>query len=139
MAPHRIVTLVVALALVLSGTHAGAQVACTATVMLDEPVTWLTLSLQVGYTQPAIEFDGSGAGVLCTNRATGVSTFNDDDAGLLTAELTAAGASTGPEALFDCSFTAITEPAPGDFAAAVVEAIDPLLQSIAPLPSVALS
>jgi len=118
---------------------AGAQVSCTVTLQLDDAVAWGALQFDVAYTQPGVDIDGSGGAADCTNLTASVATYNDDDAGSMSAAFLSLGATSGPGDLVTCNVSATFTPMAADFAATVVSATDPLLVDIVPLPTVSVS
>jgi hypothetical protein len=138
----RIVVAAAALCAVLLGWagSAHAQIPCTVTLSMTDAVTLASLQFNVSYTRPDIEFVGTGAGVSCTNQVSGgFPSVSDDDAGnpgVLDAAYLVPTGFTGPQQLLVCDVDALVVPAPGDFTVQVVDASDPLLQPVVPLPAV---
>ncbi len=112
---------------------------------LDDAVTVGALGFDVDYTAAPGDFVGSGGdagagGTLeCSSLAAGaLATFNDDDAGTLSAGYIALGGITGPADLATCVFqqSGPTAPVAGDFTITVTDASDTSLAPISPLPTV---
>jgi len=123
---------------VFAAASANAQVHCTATLRLDDPVTLGALQFHVDYPGNT-SFDGQGSSVQCTSLTTALPNFQDDDAGRVTLAFVAFGTGVnGPADLVDCSMTnqgPITE---SDLTVTVTDASN-MNSSPAPLPSVSLS
>jgi len=117
----------------------------TVTLTLDDAVTLGALQFTVVYSTAPGEFDGSADTVSCTSplSATGAFvTWNDDDAGTnatLNFAAVALSGFTGPTTVGTCSFTATATPNAAQFVVTVVDASDPGLSPISPLPAVSVA
>jgi len=128
------------LLLALPGASLAAPgVACTATAHLDDAVAFGSLQVEVTYTPPDVSFDGSGSSVACTNLSAALGSFDDDDAGLVTAGFIAFGPASGPTDLMVCDVTAAAPITAGDLSVSIVDASDPSANPISPLPSASLN
>ncbi len=120
---------------------AAAQYDCTVTFSLDDAVTLGALSVDVDYDEAIIDFDGSGASVVCAGlNPSALGTFNEDEGtGVLSQGYLAPAGVTGPTDLAACDFVSTLPPVPGDFPATVTSATDPFLSPVNPLPTVSVT
>jgi len=114
---------------------------------LDDAVTLGALGFDVDYSGAPGDFVGSGGdpgagGTLqCTSNVAGaLASFNDDDAGKVSAAFIALAGFTGPTNVATCVFQS-TGPVPvaGDFAVAVTDASDTSLLPVTPTPTVSVA
>jgi cysteine-rich repeat protein len=118
--------------LVLAPRPSSAQVHCTATFRLASTVTLGALQLDVDYPTPAAAFDGSGTSVACTNFATALPNFLDNDAGTLALAWVAFGGSfSGPSKLATCEMTNQAAITKNDLVVTVIDASDPSSNKVA--------
>jgi len=117
----------------------------TVTFTLDDAVTLGALQFTVDYASAPGEFDGSADAVSCTSPLTATGAFvtwNDDDTGTnatLNFAAVALGGFTGPTTVGTCTFTATGSPTASQFAVTVVDASDPGLSPVNPLPAVSVA
>ena len=125
---------------VLWAADAAAQIPCTVTISMTDPVTVASLQFNVSYNRPDVEFVGTGAGVSCTNLVPGgfPSVTDDDstDPGVLDAAYLHPTGFTGTQQLLLCDIDALFVPSPADFTVQVTDASDPLFQPVVPLPTI---
>jgi hypothetical protein len=110
---------------------------------LDDAVTLGALQFAVDYSGATGEFVGAADMVACTSPLSAGGafvTFNDEDAttNLNFAAVALAGF-TGPTIVANCEWASAAAPAPGDFAISVVDASDPALNPVVPLPVVSVT
>jgi hypothetical protein len=111
---------------------------------VDDAGNYGALQYNVDYTAAPGGFNGSADMVSCTAGAAiagSIVTFNDDEGALtLRTGIISLAGFAGPANLAVCTFDSTgATPVAGDFAITVVDASDPGLNPIAPLPSVSIS
>ena len=131
----------VAFSLILCFSRGSAEAAfsCDLIVRLDSAVTFAALQLDLSYPVATVSIDGSGTSVACSSLTTALGTFDDDDAGTVNAGFVDLVGVTGPVDLMTCALTASVIPSPSDFSVTVIDASDPSLMPIVPLPSASVS
>jgi hypothetical protein len=112
-------------------------------ISLDDAVTLGALQFALDYSAAGGQFVGLAGAVSCTSplSASGAFvTFNDEDA-ITTLNMAAVALSgfAGPTIVANCDFDAAVMPVAGDFAILVVDASDPALMPIVPLPVVSVT
>jgi len=110
---------------------------------LDDSVVLGALQFAVDYSAAGGDFVGTAGAVQCTSplgAGGAFVTFNDEDA-TTTLNMAAVALSgfTGPTIVANCNFDAALMPAPADFVITVIDASDPGLAPIVPLPVVSIS
>jgi hypothetical protein len=105
---------------------------------LVEAVNVGALQFTVGYSGAPGGFDGAADQVQCTDATGSLASFNDDEASTtLSAGFISLGGFTGPRLVATCNFTSTgAAPVPGNFTITVVDAAQPDLTPITPLPTI---
>jgi hypothetical protein len=110
---------------------------------VDDANTYGALQWVADYSGAGGDFVGMADMVACTSPLSAGGafvTFNDEDATMnLNFAAVALAGFAGPTVVANCEFASAAEPAPGDFVITVVDASDPSLNPIDPLPGVSVS
>ena len=122
-----------------TAVNADAQLDCSFTIYLDDPVLVGSLQYDVDYSGTGGDLNGSGGSVECTDLTGSVAAFFDDDAGTLDAAYLTFVGFSGPTDLATCNMTAATVPGPSDFVATVTDGSDPFTTPFSPLPSASIT
>jgi hypothetical protein len=113
---------------------------CTIVFRLDDDVTLGSLQYETDYSDAPGEFLGTGGNVECASLIQGaLAAFNDvEDQQSLDSGIISLTGFTGPVNVAECTFTANSTPEEADFAITVIEASDPDLNTVEPLPDVSI-
>lgn len=113
---------------------------CTLTFRMTTAVTVGSMQWETDYSDAPGRMRGLGSAVRCNSLVAGaLSSFSDNDnAEVLTAGLVSLAGATGPLDLAECKFDATGTPVLSDFDITVVQARDPDVNPIEPLPAVIL-
>ena len=121
-----------------TSTTVPLNLTCNLTFRLVDDVELGSLQWDTDYSAAPGVFVGSAGGVECATLIDGsIAEFNDQEESLtLTSGIISLAGFTGPVDVSECTFRASTDPVAEDFVITVVDAADPTITPVQPLPDV---